>query len=222
MNYKEISERIELEVESLFEELRSGISQREDSRAFGAMIEKRITENWGNVCSNLGYQVIDIPGRRTIFDFACNIQSRLFGFDVKTKDLDSTKYSDGGVCAVGNLLKFLANDKGVFMIVEFGHNKSTIKNSSRDIEYIRVAPFHCLPENTYRIENLGTGQVRLNYTINQVLDEIDWNRSYIDFFDIFCTLAITHYKRVKTDAEKRIKSIEQFKNSGYQIFRFIR
>ncbi len=222
MNYKEISERIELEIESLFEELRSGISEREDSRAFGAMIEKRITENWGNVCSNLGYQVVDIPGRRTIFDFACNIQSRLFGFDVKTKDLDSTKYSDGGVCAVGNLLKFMANDKGVFMIVEFGHNKSTTKNSSRDIEYIRVAPFHCLPENTYRIENLGTGQVRLNYTINQVWDEIDWNRSYSDFFDIFCTLAITHYKRVKTDAEKRIKSIEQFKNSGYQIFRFIR
>jgi hypothetical protein len=35
MNYKEISERIELEIESLFEELRSGISEREDSRAFG-------------------------------------------------------------------------------------------------------------------------------------------------------------------------------------------
>lgn len=180
--------KIELEIETLFEELRSGISAREDSRAFGAMIEKRITENWNKVCSNLGYQAIDIPGRRTIFDFACNIENKLFGFDVKTKDLDSTRYSDGGVCAVGNLLKFLANDKGVFMIVEFGHDKSTTKNSSRDIEYIRVAPFHCLPENTYRIENLGTGQVRLNYTINQVWDEIDWNRSYSDFFDIFANL----------------------------------
>jgi hypothetical protein len=185
------------------------------------MIEKRIMENWGNVCSNLGYEAIDIPGRRTIFDFACNIENKLFGFDVKTKDLDSTRYSDGGVCAVGNLLKFLANDKGVFMIVEFGHDKSTTKNSSRDIEYIRVAPLHCLPENTYRIENLGTGQVRLNYTINQVWDEINWNRSYSDFFDIFCDLAITHYKRVKADAEKRIKSIEQFKDGGYQNFRFI-
>ncbi|GAB4486290.1 MAG: hypothetical protein OHK0045_05300 [Raineya sp.] len=222
MNYEKISEKIELQIETLFEELRSGISAREDSRAFGAMIEKRITENWGNVCSNLGYQAIDIPGRRTIFDFACNIENKLFGFDVKTKDLDSTRYSDGGVCAVGNLLKFLANDKGVFMIVEFGHDKSTTKNISRDIEYIRVAPFHCLPENTYRIENLGTGQVRLNYTINQVWDEIDWNRSYSDFFDIFCDLAITHYKRVKADAEKRIKSIEQFKDGGYQNFRFIR
>jgi len=222
MHYEQISENIERELESLFEELRSGISAREDSRAFGAMIEKRITENWETVCSNLGYEGIELPGRRTIFDFACNIEKKLFGFDVKTKDLDSKSYSDGGVCAVGNLLKFLANDKGVFMIVEFGHDKSTTKNSSRDIEYIRVAPFHCLPENTYRIENLGTGQVRLNYTINQVWDEIDWNRSYNDFFDIFCALSITHYKRVSADAEKRIKSIEQFKDGGYQNFRFIR
>ena len=222
MYYDQISEKIALEIEGLFEELRSGISAREDSRAFGAMIEKRITENWETVCSNLSYEAIELPGRRTIFDFACNIEKKLFGFDVKTKDLDSKSYSDGGVCAVGNLLKFLANDKGVFMIVEFGHDKSTTKNSSRDIEYIRVAPFHCLPENTYRIENLGTGQVRLNYTINQVWDEIDWNRSYNDFFDIFCELAITHYKRVSADAEKRIKSIEQFKDGGYQNFRFIR
>ncbi|PKQ70963.1 hypothetical protein [Raineya orbicola] len=222
MSYETISEKIELEIELIFEELRSGISEREDSRAFGAMIEKRITENWERICSNLGYQAVKIPGRRTIFDFACSIENKLFGFDVKTKDLDSTRYSDGGVCAVGNLLKFLANDKGVFMIIEFGHDKSTTKNNSRDIEYIRVAPLHCLPENTYRIENLGTGQVRLNYTINQVWDEIDWGRSYNDFFDIFCNLAITHYKRVKADAEKRIKSIEQFKNGGYQNFRFVR
>lgn len=222
MNYKKISKDIESQIEKLFKNFRSGISAREDSRAFGAMIEKRITENWLNICSNLGYQDGNIPGRRTIYDFACKINDKLFGFDVKTKDLDSTRYSDGGVCAVGNLLKFLTNDKGVFMIVEFGHNKSSTKNSSRDIEYIRVAPFHCLPKNTYRIENLGTGQVRLNYTINQVWNEIDWNRSYTNFFDIFCDLAITHYKRVKVDAEKRIKSIEQFKNGGYKNFQFIR
>jgi len=45
---------------------------------------------------------------------------------------------------------------------------------------------------------------------------------YSDFFDIFCDLAITHYRRVKADAEKRIKSIEQFKDGGFQNFRFIR
>jgi hypothetical protein len=222
INYESISEQIETEIQALFSEIQSGISEREDSRAFGAMIEKRITQNWAKICSNSGYGVVDLPGRRTIFDFACTVQNTLFGFDVKTKDLDSKSYSDGGVCAVGNLLKFLANDKGVFMIVEFGHDKSTSKNNSRDIEYIRVAPFHCLPENVYRIENLGTGQVRLNYTINQVWNEIEWERPYNDFFDIFCGLAVTHYKRVTADAENRIKSIEQFKNGGYQNFRFIR
>ena len=48
----------------------------------------------------------------------------IVGIDVKTKDLDSKKYSDGGICAVGNLLKFLANDRGQFIIAELGHNQS--------------------------------------------------------------------------------------------------
>lgn len=186
------------------------------------MVEKRITENWAKICAKLGCEPVEIPGRRTIFDFACKIDEKLFGFDVKTKGLDSTRYSDGGVCAIGNLLKYLANDKGIFMIVEFGHNKSGMKNNTRDIEYIKVAPFHVLPEDTYQIENLGTGQVRLNYTINQVWNEINWNRSYQKFFEIFCELALTHYKRVKSDAEKRIQSIVAFKKSNYEHFKFIR
>ena len=222
MNFQKISKNIEQEIEELFEELKSGISAREDSRAFGAMIEKRITEHWSEVWKKLNYEYMEIPGRRTIFDFACKIEGKIFGFDIKTKDLDSTKYSDGGVCAVTNLLKFLANDKGVFMIIEFGHIRSSEKNDARDIEYICVAPFHCLPKDTYRIENLGTGQVRLNYTINQVWEEIDWHRPYNEFFDMFCDLAITHYRRVKADAEKRIKSIEEFKKNGYQYFKVIR
>jgi hypothetical protein len=222
MYYQDISRLIEDKVAILFDELRSGIAEREDSRAFGAMIEKRITTNWAKICTELNYEPLEIPGRRTIFDFACKIDGKLFGFDVKTKDLDTTSYSDGGVCAVGNLLKYMANDKGIFVIVEFGHNKSGTKNESRDIEYIRIAPFHVLPKDCYRIENLGTGQVRLNYTINQVWDEIDWERSYNEFFDIFCDIAVTHYKRVKADADKRIKSITEFKNNNYEYFKFSR
>ncbi len=222
MDYKKISLTIEEKMSSLFEELRSGIAQREDSRAFGAMVEKRITEHWKEICESLGFESVDLPGRRTIFDFACKIEGQLFGFDVKTKDLDSNRYSDGGVCAVGNLLKYLANDKGVFMIVEFGHNQSSADHDTRDIEYIRVAPFHVIPENCYRIENLGTGQIRLNYTINQVWDEINWGRTYHEFFDIFCKLTLTHYSRVKADAEKRIKSILEFQKNNYESFKFIR
>lgn len=220
MNHRAISEQFEAEISALFEELRSGIAEREDSRAFGAMIERKITQNWTLLCEKLNYEPVKIPGRRTIFDFACKIDGTLFGFDVKTKDLDTTKYSDGGVCAVGNLLKYLANDKGVFVIVEFGHNKSSDKSDARDLEYIRVAPFHTLPKDCYRIENLGTGQVRLNYTVNQVWEEIDWERPYNVFFDIFCDLALTHYRRVKADADARIKSIEDFKKNDYAHFRF--
>lgn len=39
MDYKKISENFEREIEKLFNEIHSGISEREDSRAFGAMID---------------------------------------------------------------------------------------------------------------------------------------------------------------------------------------
>jgi len=182
---REISAAIEKEPVGLFEELRSGMAAREDSRAFGAMIERRILDNWRAICERCGFAPVDLPGRRTIFDFGFTVENRVVGIDVKTKDLDTAKYSDGGICAVGNLLKFLANDRGQFIIAEFGHNQSTTATDARDLEYIRVAPFILLPQNCYRIENLGTGQVRLNYTINQVWDEIEWDRDSKAFYDIF-------------------------------------
>ena len=198
------------------------MTSREDSRAFGAMIERRITDSWGEITSSLGFVPLVTPGRRTIFDFGFKHEDEVVGIDVKTKDLDSQKYSDGGICAVGNLLKFLANDKGNFLIAEFGHNESRENFGLRDIEYIRVAPFSCLPSTCYRIENLGTGQVRLNYTINQVHDEIEWDRPLNSFFDCFSDLAIKHYERVSRDAQKRIDSINQFKANGYAHFSFSR
>lgn len=220
MNLKKVSVQVEQKLSELFEELRSGISEREDSRAFGAMIEKRITDNWERICSDLDYSALERPGRRTIFDFAFQEEDQLVGIDVKTKDLDSTRYSDGGICAVGNLLKFLANDKGVFLLAEFGHNRSSERSQRRDIEYIRVAPLILLPQDAFRIENLGTGQVRLNYTVNQVWDEIDWDREINEFYDIFVDLSIQHYRRVSRDAMKRITALEEFKNNGYMHFTF--
>ena len=53
MKPQKVSLDIEKQVEALFKDLRSGISAREDSRAFGAMIERRITENWERVCREL-------------------------------------------------------------------------------------------------------------------------------------------------------------------------
>ena len=208
------------QLETLFADLCSGMSAREDSRAFGAMIERRITDNWENICEDVGAEPIVAPGRRTIYDFACRFEGAFYGFDVKTKDLDSAKYSDGGVCAVGNLLKFLANDAGIFTVVEFGHNVAKEGTDLRDLEYIKVAPFHLLPSNAYRIENLGTGQVRLNYSINQLMDEVDWDRSFAGFFDIFTSLAISHYERVGRDAVKRADSMRKFRETGYARFTF--
>lgn len=124
MNLRNISQKLEAELSTLFEELRSGIAAREDSRAFGAMIEHRIKQNWDDICARCGCTPEDLPGRRTIFDFGFKIQKTIVEIDVKTKDLDTAKYSDGGICAVGNLLKFLANDRGQFIIAEFGHNQS--------------------------------------------------------------------------------------------------
>ena len=222
MNLRELCATIESEISKLFEELRSGISAREDSRAFGAMIERRICENWDSICTKSNFIPVDLPGRRTIFDFGFKVDDRIVGIDVKTKDLDSTKYSDGGICAVGNLLKFLANDRGHFIIAEFGHNLSSVEAQSRDLEYIKVAPFTLLPVTAYRIENLGTGQVRLNYTINQVWEEIEWERDMTKFYDYFTDLAIKHYQRVGRDALKRAESIEAFRNCGYAKFQFIR
>jgi hypothetical protein len=215
-----VSEQLETKISDLFEELRSGMSEREDSRAFGAMIERRITDNWDNICLELNYRPLPRPGRRTIFDFALETEGQIVGIDVKTKDLDTTSYSDGGICAVGNLLKYLANDNGVFLIAEFGHNRALVEGEGRDIEYIRVAPFIMLPQNAYRIENLGTGQVRLNYTLNQVWDEIAWDREPNEFYDLFIELAITHYRRVSRDAANRIEALERFRQNGYKNFSF--
>lgn len=222
MNLRELCQILETELSRLFEELRSGIAAREDSRAFGAMIEHRITQNWESICSREGFVPVDLPGRRTIFDFGFKVDNRIVGIDVKTKDLDTTKYSDGGICAVGNLLKFLANDHGHFIIAEFGHNLSSVQTGTRDLEYIRVAPFTYLPVNAYRIENLGTGQVRLNYTINQVWEEIEWDRDIKKFYDYFTDLAIKHYERVGRDAAKRAQAIAEFRKNGYKNFQFIR
>lgn len=218
MDYREVSVAIEGKLHDLFQDLRKDISAREDSRAFGAMIEKRITDNWSDICSSLAYKAVSNPGRRTIYDFACEIDGVLVGFDVKTKDLDATRYSDGGVCAVGNLLKYMANDAGVFMIVEFGHKDSDSKGTGRDIHYIRIAPFHTLPKDIYRIENLGTGQVRLDNTLDQAWNNIEWTRSYHDFFEIFCDLTIQHYERVKSVADTRALSIKKFKDNGFKNF----
>ncbi len=211
IDYRNFSESVAQKLTDAFDQLRS---------AFGGMIEKHITSRWAEICSAIGAIPLDRPGRRTIYDFACRHQGQLWGFDIKTKDLDSNRYADGGVCAVGNLLNFIANDKGIFMVVELGHTRTTKDLRLRDLSYLRVAPFHLLPADTYRIENLGTGQVRLNHSINTVYDRIAWDRSTAEFFQIFTEIAIKHYERVSRDAQKRVLAMKRFREDSYARFSF--
>ncbi len=223
MDLRKVSSQVEAKLSEIFsEELASGLAAREDSRAFGAMVEKRIVDNWKQICLDLGHIPLERPGKRTLYDVAFQSEGKIVGIDVKTKDLDSTSYSDGGICSVDNVLKFLANDGGVFLIAELGHNKLSGQGGKRNIVYIRVVPFIFFPSNMYRIENLGTGQVRFNSTIDEIWDEIDWNRDIIDFYNMFINLASEHYRRVSHTALNRIASLEAFRENGYQDFSFNR
>ena len=218
MSIRHYISNVTTEFENLFADTSSAMDAREDSRAFGAMIERRITDNWKDICNRTKSKYIPHPGRRTIYDFASQHNNSFYGFDVKTKDLDSDRYSDGGVCAVTNLLKFLANEKAIFVIAEFGHHKAQNDTSLRELDYIKLAPFHLLPADIYRIENLGTGQVRLNSDINSVFDKIEWDRPINKFFDIFVDLAIEHYERVGKTAKQRADNMKRFRDAGYSNF----
>lgn len=206
------------ELEDLFFDRYSNINPREDSRAFGAMIEQKIATQWESICVKIKSDPVPRPGRRTIYDFATYYKGKLFGVDVKTKDLDSEIYSDGGVCSVDNLLRFLVNNHAIFIVVEFGHNQTSPKSRLRNLKYIKVAPFHLLPKETYRIENLGTGQVRLNYAISQIYYKIEWDRSLEQFFDIFIDIVISHYEKVGRKSQERIEKMRKFQKEGYKTF----
>jgi hypothetical protein len=74
---------------------------------------------------------------------------------------------------------------------------------------------HALPGDTYRIENLGIGQLRFNASILECGDRIAWDRTIPDFFADFAPLCIEHYRRVKERADRRIEAMEAFVESGY-------
>ena len=218
MAIRELCRNLAEQLAAAFSVARAGLPEREDSRAFGAMIEAAVSERWSHICASIGVTPVPRPGRRTIYDAAFQDGASLVGVDIRTKALDSTKYSDGGICAVANLMRFLANEGGIFLIAEFGHQAAN--QQSRRIEYVRVAPLIMLPYHVYRIENLGTGQVRLDRSINETWGEIEWDRDISDFYATFVEQAIRHYQRVATDAGRRIACMQEFQRNGYTRFNF--
>lgn len=168
----------------------SVVTEQPDSRAFGAYVEKYIKDKWETLCAEWGTAPQPHPGRRTIYDVSFLRSGQIVGLDIKSKDLDTTRYSDGGICAISNLLRFLVREKAAFLLSEFGYK---IEGGTVSFEYVKTAPFQCLPYDIYRIENLGTGQIRLNYTIKEARTSIDWNRSNEEFFKHFAQLCLNHY-----------------------------
>lgn len=218
MSIKRLSGRLEGVLTSHLTSAGRSFSAREDSRAFGGMIEQSITSDWNGICAAMN--VVEHPGagKKSIYDAAFQSNRRpidIVGVDVRTKDLDEKRYSDGGVCSVGNLLQFMVQRNGILLIAEVGHKVSKRGSEHRVIAYVRVAPLHCLPEASYRIENLGTGQIRLNQSICECYDGIEWNRSNHQFYEILCPLAIGHYKKVVQTSTGRVKAIEAFIAGNY-------
>ena len=180
---KQISKDIEDELNAQFIS-KTGLLEREDSRAFGAMIQETIEDGWADICKNRGWKQETIvprakkkgtldpkkPGKKSIFDCACTINGLFVGLDISTTNLDDKKYADGGITSVHNALRFHSTDKAQLLIAEFGHKKGK-EDGIRDIEYIKVVPFICLPKEVYGIENLGTGQIRFKNNLNNIVVE---------------------------------------------------
>ncbi len=188
------------------------MAEQPDSRAFGAYVEKLIKDEWESLCLQWGTSPRPHPGRRTIYDVSFESGSQIIGIDIKSKDLDTTRYSDGGICSISNLLRFLVRQKGAFLLSEFGYK---ISRGDVSFEYVKTAPLQCLPLDIYRIENLGTGQVRLNETIEQAWNRIEWDRTEKNFLKHFSVLCLDHYRKVAGVANKRYRKIETFIDSGF-------
>lgn len=197
--------------ERLAEVAASGLERQPDSRALGAYAERAVLDQWEAICARLDVVALPPPGRRTIYDAAFTLDGTLVGIDVRTKDLDETRYADGGVCSVANFLRLLTRDLGVLIVAEFGYRDV---GGRVEFGYVRNAPLHCLPVDAFRIENLGTGQVRLDKSVAEANGAIDWDRSVGEFLRGFADLAIAHYERVQQVARTRAEALQTFKETG--------
>ena len=190
----------------------SDVREQPDARAFGAAVEAAVLRRWPDLCATWGVTPLRDAGRRTIYDAGFVDGGRQVGVDFRTKDLAEGRYSDGGICAVANLLRWMVRNDAILVVTEFGY---MIERGAARFAYVASAPIHSLPLDVYRIANLGTGQVRIGRSIHASLEEIDWDRSPAEFFAAFAPVCIEHYERVRTDAAVRIAAIEAFVESEF-------
>lgn len=202
------------------------LAGREDSRAFGGQVEHLIVDRWPSICASVGWAAVPRPGRRTLYDLACRVGSTFYGVDVKTADADEERYADGGVCSVDNLLRFLvgknAAKTGTLIVLEVTHQAIAGRVGVREVTSVIAAPIHCLPLDDVRIENLGTGQVRLDRRLSVVASEIEWERPLDEFLKGFVDKAQGHYARVAEVAKRRRDHLAAFAAGGYRDFKSVR
>jgi len=100
----------------------------------------------------------------------------------------------GGICSIDNLLKFLKDGNNLFIIKVFYSNYIIVN--------IKVFSILDVPLSSIRIENLGTGQVRLdNFNYLE-------KKSLVNFLKGFYEICIDHYRKVQKTAKERELKIE--------------
>jgi hypothetical protein len=206
-------EQLCTELAALFAEAaaRAAIGAQPDSRALGAYVERAITDSWEDICAAAGVKALPIPGRRTIYDCAFEDASTTFGVDISAKSNDETRYSDGGICSVDNLVRFLREGGREFLIAQFSYRQT---DGGLALGRCTVVPFRCLPEAALRIENLGTGQFRLNGALEKHVASVTWNRPMRDFLVTIADMAVSHYARVAAKASERAEAMANFRDKA--------
>src|SRR5688500_584769 len=111
--------------------------EQADARAFGGYVEHAVLVEWTDLCRDWKVVPRTHPGRRTIYDASFEVDDSLVGVDFRTKDLADDRYSDGGLCAVGNLLRFMVRERATLLITEFGY---AIQDGIATFEYVQSAP----------------------------------------------------------------------------------
>jgi hypothetical protein len=110
----------------------------------------------------------------------------------------------------------MVTDRATLLITELGY---TIERGVAVFTHVATAPIHAFPIEAYRIENLGTGQLRLNASVHACMADIAWERTFVEFFGAFAQLSISHYERVQERAAQRIEAIEAFLASDFAEIR---
>lgn len=190
--------------------LQGNLKERPDSRAFGAYAERAFRNTWADIARSAGGRALEKPGPRHIADVEMKWRERVVGVDIRTKDFGSNRYADGGICSVANLLRYLENGH-LLVVTEVGYK---IEGGVIQDLRVRSAPMHVLPSDAYRIENLGTGQVRLNEPLGALWERIEWARSVDEFTGQFAELAQSHYEHVAQVALERAARMEELANSA--------